>query len=338
MRTALVGVLICGLSIASVRGAGGQGQRGDQASSIAERLSVALKQGASTRQIGSIATDVLTNDQHSAQPEVLALACFSTATAAPHCSPPLRAIADNDKLAIPLRLRAAGALLVRGEDKAAERFDALAAQAPIDQVFQSIETIEQVPGSSAVPALVRLLESDNERAAVAAARALGSFHTAPSIEALKAAVASRAQGTAVWLAANAAQARLGLPEGLQIAGATHPYLPPEDLLAAASGFLAVGDPRGESFLLLVTRKADGIVRLRAAALLRARLGSPFRSLLTEALAGGDSGLRAEALVVARETAEPLPPDAAGLLLDAVPAVRVRAAEFFIAQVQPGSVK
>ena len=161
---------------------------------------------------------------------------------------------------MPLRLRAAAGLVIRQEEEgrpASPTCSALKAQAA--DMVRVIAEIERLPAANAVPALARLLEHGNDQEGVAAARALGRFPGA-AIPVLEAAVARHQAVSPVWLSANASLARLGTPEGLRLAGSTHTYLAPEDLLAAGAGFHSAGDQRAEPFLLLVTRKADGVTQ------------------------------------------------------------------------------
>ena len=80
----------------------------------------------------------------------------------------------------------------------------------------------------------------------------------------------------------------------------------------------------------MTRKADGVTQLRAAALLADKRPEAFQKALAAALSSPDARLRADALTVADETTRPVPHPQ--FLRDPSPSVRVRAAELVLTRI------
>jgi hypothetical protein len=277
------------------------------------------------QELAALGRKTLEELRRSTKPAEHIAGCDTPAAPEPSCAPAMMAIAGDTRVEMPLRFRAAAAAGTQRQ----QLFRDLAKQASTGDLKQSVDAIGQAPAEVAVPAFKRLLESSNETERVAGARGLATFPTPESIEALRAAGAAASPGTALWAAVTAARARLGQTDALATVGAAHQYLRGADLLLAAEALRAVGDQRGDALAGVLARTGTGVEQLQGAAIVREQMATIFREVLASALRGTDPAVTAEALRIARTTAQPQPADPIPFLSSTDPIVRARAAELVI---------
>jgi len=306
---------------------------------IKSRLEAAARQGNKPQDLRAIAGDVLTSVRQSPKPEVQVAGCTSTATPDATCTDRLKAIATNDRSSMELRLRAAGALVLRHEDSDVPAlFDRLAKDATEQDVASVLDLLAVLPAANAVPVLTRLVEVGSDSNKVEAVRVLGGFATPEVINTLERVGKSTQAGSTLWAAVIAARAKLGQTDALQTVGAAHQYLEPRDLLAAGEGLRAANDPRADPILMLTVRKSSGVDQLRAVALVKDSMQDWFTRVLASGLKSPDAAVRREALAITKSTDDSLPPGVPAFLLDPDATVRVAAAELIVAWAarQPGA--
>jgi HEAT repeat protein len=287
---------------------------------------------ASPSDLAAIGEAVVAAERASRDRAIRVAACASTSIdRTPECTRHLAAAAADDTLPWPVRLTAAAARVRAGEKDAAGAFDHLAAAAPVADLLTAIDLIRSMPARHAVPPLLRMLESSDERVQAAGSGALGDFDTPETHYALRRMTDTHAPGTDVWASAMVGRARLGDTDAGSVVGSAHAYFSAEVLLGAAQALGTAGDPRAAEFLRLVTRKGAPLQRFRAALLLPEAPEETASAALDSILRDDkDPEVRAKALALYASRALPLPPAVPRLLTDPAPIVRLRAAELAIA--------
>ena len=245
------------------------------------------------------------------------------------CQDKLWRTVKEEKTPLVDRVRAAAALVRRGDKDAATVLSQLLPRLTNRELGAIATVVALLPTSSAAPVLLRLLSSEETTDKIAACRALGHVDTAEVRAALRAVVAQSSPSLQPWNACQIARARLKEPESVNTISGYSRYLEGEDLLDAAGAMLDIGNEQGGFLLRKLTREAPTLIQLQAAERLAESDPAAAARVTDAKLNDADPRARAQALSVERRLRR-LATGVRSRLLDEDELVRVRAAEAVLA--------
>jgi hypothetical protein len=281
--------------------------------------------------LAAIAGDVIVTARRSPKFLVWSEACASTEVSDnERCAERLRGILARSSETKAMRAEAASALMARGDKAAAATLsDALKTATP-SALAPLAPILAEMPAPSAVPLLIRLVESSSTADQAVACRYLGGFDEPEVREALKKVVARNPPGTDAWVHCMLARARLREPDTRGAAWGYGHTLQGDGQIDAGQVLLELGDDTGVQLLTDLTHRGPMKSRLRAATLLVDRAPDVAVPVIEASEIAAEPDLRADALSAEKQLKRDPPKIVRALLADTAEVVQVRAADAVLA--------
>jgi hypothetical protein len=281
--------------------------------------------------LAAIATDVVIAERRSGVFGIWSEACGTRIVPDDgNCGPRLWTLVNRVSAPLATRVEAASALLSRGDKQAPEALYAILRRAPLTALTPFEPIIEMLPAPRAVAILGRLAGSPSETDQSAACKGLSRFDTQESRTAIGQILTKNAPASGPWLMCMIARARLhdAVPT-TAVWGYGHTLQGDGQFFAAE--VMIENDPDSATQLLTdLSRRGPMLGRLRAAELIAAADPAAAIPVIEAGEIDNDAAVRAAAVTAEQRLARAPGSVARGLLADAAPLVRIRAAENVIA--------